>query len=147
MKVILSQDIPNLGKKDEVKEVADGYGRNFLIPQGLARMATQGELEKLALKRAEVIEKEKKRVTLSHELKERIEKLSLIIERKATKTGKLYAGVTPKKIAKDLEGYKISVDEKKIKLAEPIKKVGEYEAIIELKEGMKANLKILIKAK
>jgi large subunit ribosomal protein L9 len=145
MKVILSQDVPNLGNKDEIKEVSGGYARNFLIPRGLAVLATPKELAKISQKTAEkegIVEKKK---SYAEQLKDKVGKIVLSFKARASKEGKLYASITPKKIAKKLGEHKITVDEKKIKLAEPIKKVGEYKAVVELNDNIKATLKISVK--
>ena len=145
MKIILTQDIPNLGKKDEIKEVSGGYARNFLIPRGLAVLATPKELAKISQKTAEKEKIVEKKKSYAEQFKDKLGETVLSFKVKASKEGKLYASITPKKIAKKLGEHKITVDEKKIKLTEPLKKVGEYTAVIELREGIEANLKILVK--
>lgn len=147
MKVILSQDVPNLGKKDEIKEVADGYARNFLIPRGLVVLATAEELTRISQKKTKEEEMVKKEKSKAQQLKDKIEKMVLSFESRASKEGKLYASITPKRIIRKLAKSKISVDEKRIKIAEPIKKVGEYKVVVELEDNIKASLKISVRPK
>lgn len=125
MKVILVADVDNLGKKGEVKEVADGYAINFLLAKGLAVAATP-EMEKQAEKNKEqkdkdVLNQEKQ----NQELKSKLKDLKLKIKAKASKEGKLFGAISEKEIAEALVAKKINVKPTEIKIKTAIKKVGE----------------------
>jgi len=131
MKVILLQNVPSLGNKDDVKEVKVGYWRNSLLPQGLAVEATehllkQAEARKEKEKEAKEYEENQRAKTLE-ELKDK----TLTIERKADDTGSLFDGIDAKElvgIIKEKRGFEIGED--LIKLEKPIKKIGTYEVPI-----------------
>ncbi len=133
MKVLLVEDVENLGRAGEVQDVADGYGRNYLIPQGLAVLATPG-----ALKQAEAHRRraEKKRLREAAEVaafSQAIEDVSLTFTAKCGSTGRLYGSITTSDIAEAL-GAKIEreIDRRKITLEESIKQVGSHEVQIRL---------------
>ena len=133
MKVLLIQDVDNLGYAGDVKKVADGYGRNYLLPQQLAVLATPG-----ALKQAETIRKaaEKRRAQETADAQavaNQLEGLKLFFERRAGETGKLYGSVTSGDIADAiLEKTGIELDKRKVAVPEPIRTLGEQEVPIKL---------------
>jgi len=133
MKVLLIEDVDNLGYAGDVKTVASGYGRNYLVPQGLAVLATPG-----ALKQAETIRKaaEKRRAQERQDaeaIANQLTDLELVFERRAGETGKLYGSVTSSDIAEALlEKTGIEIDKRKIALPEPIRNLGKEEVIIKL---------------
>jgi len=133
MKLILLQDIPKLGKKYDVKNVKDGFGRNFLLPNKLAELATAGNLKNLETrKKAEEIKKQKFEQMLSQTL-ENLKDKEIIITAKANEKGELYGSVSAAGIAEELKKQGFDIAEENILLAENIKKIGEYE--IELRPG------------
>jgi len=133
MKVLLIEDVDNLGYAGDVKNVANGYGRNYLLPQNLAVLATPG-----ALKQAETIRKaaEKRRAQDMEDAKaiaNQIVGLKFLFERRAGETGKLYGSVTSGDIAdaiKDRTG--IDLDKRKVALPEPIRNLGEQEVPVKI---------------
>lgn len=133
MKVLLIQDVDNLGYAGDVKKVADGYGRNYLLPQQLAVLATPG-----ALKQAETIRKaaEKRRAQETADAQavaNQLEGLKLFFERRAGETGKLYGSVTSGDIADAiLAKTGIELDKRKVAVPEPIRTLGEQEVPIKL---------------
>jgi large subunit ribosomal protein L9 len=143
MKVILTKNVENLGKEGEIKEVADGFARNFLIPKNMAEPATD-----TAIKNAEM-EKEKKAETAKLELEgaqkvaEQLEGRELYIKVKEEE-GKLFGSVNEKTIAKTFKDEGISISPESVKLSEPIKELGEYEAQIALNHGLEANIRIIL---
>ena len=147
MKVILLETIEKLGKKYEVVDVADGYAKNFLLPEGKAQMATEGNLKSLEKRKAkeqEEIKKEKKEV---ESLVSEIEGKEFIIKMKAGEKGQLYESVDSKKITETLkdEGFEISKDQ--INLEDPIKEIGEKEVELNLDYDLKTKIKIKIEEK
>lgn len=147
MKVILLQDVKKVGKKWEVKNVSDGYARNFLLPNKLARPATPmalKELNKEMNKQEEVATEELQK---TEELAASLDGYELAMEEKAGDTGKLYASVSDDKILKALakNGFKVRKDS--INLPNPIKEVGEYEVFLEFDHGLEAEIKVIIEPK
>src|SRR6185503_13464569 len=124
--VLLIQDVDNLGYAGDVKQVANGYGRNYLIPQSMAVLATPG-----ALKQAETIRKsgEKKRAqerSDAQAIANQLAGLKLVFERRAGETGKLYGSVTSADIAEAIKTrIDLEVDKRKVALPEPIRQLGE----------------------
>lgn len=146
MKVILIKDIENLGNAGDVKEVANGYARNFLIPGGYVEVAT-----KSAVERAEKIKIEKEKVAKEglkgiEEIAKKLESVSITIKAKADDSGKLYAAIKSKEIFKSLndKGFKISED--KIVIEKPIKELGDYEVIINLDHGLEVRIGVVIES-
>jgi len=144
MKIILSQDIPKVGKKNEVKEVADGYARNFLIAKGLAKPATEAALKQLELIKAELARKAEEDLKVQEGVVSQIDGQEFEITGKADGTGKLYGSITPVKVAKILKDNGFDVSKNNVKLAEPIKTTGEYEINLELDHGLEAKIKLII---
>jgi large subunit ribosomal protein L9 len=144
MKVLLLKDVFKLGRAGDVKKVADGYGRNYLIPQGLAVLATEG-----ALKRAEYIRKRaaEERARLNQELSavaERIGGLQLTFAVKAGETGKLYGSITPAMIAEAIrEQTGAQVDRRQID-AQPIKLLGVHKASVRLTMDLIPEVTIIV---
>lgn len=132
MQVILKEDILNLGYKDEVVTVKDGYGRNFLIPQGKAVIASESAKKVLAenlRQRAHKLEKIKNN---AQELAAKLEGISLTIGAKTSSTGTIFGSVTNIQIAEALEKLGYNVDRKIILIKEAVKEIGSYKAIAKL---------------
>ena len=133
MKVLLIEDVDNLGYAGDVKKVANGFGRNFLLPQRLAILATPG-----ALKQAETIRRagEKRRAQEKEDaeaIANQLTDVALVFERRAGETGKLYGSVTSGDIAEALnENTGVEIDRRRIALAEPIRGLGMQEVSIKL---------------
>ena len=147
MKVILLQNIKGFGQIGDVKNVPDGYGRNFLLPRKLAKSATEGSLKEvvfLKAKRTIMIESEKKNTL------EAVEKLKdLVIEftRKVTKTGKLFAGIGKDDLVKEIKKASgVQLQEEMIGHDEPIKHIGEHIVDLNLSPEVKTQIKVLVKA-
>lgn len=132
MQVILKEDILNLGYKDEVVTVKDGYGRNYLIPQGKAVIASESAKKVLAenlKQRAHKLEKIKKD---AQELAAKLEGVSLTIGAKTSSTGTIFGSVTNIQVAEALEKLGYNVDRKIILIKEAVKEIGSYKAIAKL---------------
>lgn len=147
MQVILLKDIPKLGKRGEAKRVKNGYFRNFLYPRALATIATPGRVkvsEGFAKKRMIEHEEMKKKAM---EVKERLEKLVLAFEKKASAKGKLYGSISQKDIAKAVKDEaKVELTEAQIILKDHIKAVGDFVVPVNLIEGVTAEVKVEVKA-
>jgi large subunit ribosomal protein L9 len=145
MKVILRQDVDNLGLRGEVVDVARGYARNFLLPRKLAEPATRArvaEVEKVAAHRAR---HEAQSFEQAQEISQRVGQLELRFDVKAGETGVLFGSVTPTDIADTLwEKHKVRVDRRRIELAEPIKRIGRYEIPVELFQDVTVQVRTLV---
>lgn len=147
MKVLLLKDVPGLGTAGQVKTVADGYARNYLLPRGLADAATEG-----AVKRAEQLRQADERRTARIEtqaqtLVQEMAGVTLLFRVKAGDTGKLYGSITSAQIAEALSG-KIGreIDKRRIDLEEPLKELGAHDVRIKLAPAIEAEIKVLIEA-
>ncbi len=132
MEVILKEDVINLGYKDDIVKVKDGYGRNYLIPNGLAVMATESAKKVLAEDLKQRAHKLEKMKADAQDMVSKFEGLHLSIGAKVSSTGKIFGSVGPIQIAEALEKQGLEVDRKSILLKEAIKEVGEYKATIKL---------------
>ncbi len=143
MRVILLKNVDKVGRVGDVKEVAEGYGRNFLIARGLARLATQGaiiETETKAKAAAEkVVHEEKKKKKLAKELSG----VEIKIPAKIGEGGKLYGSVGAEEIVIELKRKGFEVEVRQLKLDKPIKDIGGHEIVVKLGEGLRA--KILVR--
>jgi large subunit ribosomal protein L9 len=144
MEVILKEDVANLGHRGDVVKVADGYGRNFLLPRKLALQATLAnkaviEQMKTAAARRSAAEKAQ-----AEELVGKIEAVSLSFTRKSGENGHLFGSVTSADIASELESKGFDVDRRKIQLSEPLKSVGDFTVAVKLHREVTAHLKVQV---
>jgi len=142
MKVLLIKDVKSLGKTGEVKEVKDGYGKNFLIGKGFARHATPEVLEQWEQGMIVRAENEAKEVKEANDNKEKIEATKFTITHKVGANGHLIGTITNKEIALELKKFGIDVDKKQIHLDTKIKTVGIYKVDCKLGNGIHANITI-----
>ena len=143
MRIVLLQDVKNLGEKGNIKDVKDGYGRNFLLRKNLAKILTLEIENQLKFKKEK---REKDTIKLKSQteiLKENIEKLKLTIKTKIGKTGQVFGSITPIKIANELEKRGIKLQKEQI-LSSPIKTLGEHKIKIKLPQRIEAKLTIII---
>lgn len=139
MQIILLTDIANLGHKDDVVSVKPGYGRNYLIPQGYAILATESAKKVVAENTKQRAHKEAKLKAEAQELAAKLEALKLTIGAKTSSTGKIFGSINNIMISEALQTQGYDVDRKKIILKE-IKEVGTYSAIIKLHRDVKVNV-------
>jgi large subunit ribosomal protein L9 len=145
MRVILNQDVPNLGELGDVREVAPGYARNFLFPRSLAFAHNSRSLALFEKRRAEIEALKAAKRSASAGLKEKIEAEELTISLPAGANGKLYGAVTGHNVADELLKKGIEIDRKRIEVpGRSIKSVGTYKVAIRLYEKDEASLKIVI---
>ena len=126
MKVILREDVEKLGKAGEVVKVADGYGRNFLIPRNLAALANVRNIKALDHSRRVIESRAKKARKAAEEVASLLSSKSLSIAARAGEEGKLFGAVTSRDIAEALGKEGVAVDRKAVQLPEPIKQLGDY---------------------
>ena len=144
MKVILIKDVENLGNAGNVKEIADGYARNFLIPGGYVEVATKSAVEraeKIKIKKENVAEEDLKSI---EEMAEKLNGVSIVIKAKADDSGKLYAAIKPKEISKSLNNKGFKINEDKIVIEEAIKEIGDCEVIIILEHGLEVRIGVTV---
>ena len=147
MKVILLSDVKNVGKKGEVKQVADGYGRNYLVKNGLAVEATKKSMEILTKQKADEAAREAEMKEEAIELKNKLEKMTISFKVKAGSDGKMFGSVSNAKIAETLaKDYQIQVDKRKFVENGNITELGMHKVRVELFKGVVATLNINIEA-
>ncbi|HIC86647.1 MAG TPA: 50S ribosomal protein L9 [Desulfobacterales bacterium] len=144
MKIILQQDIHDLGLEGETVEVADGYARNYLIPKGLALEATAQNLKMMEQRQRKIEAKRLRAKEEAQALKEKMEALVLMFRQKAGEEGKLYGSVTAMDIASALEEKGIVVDRRKIVLDQPIKSLGDFDVTVKIYPEVTATLKVTV---
>ncbi len=144
MKVILLQDVPKLGRRGQIKEVADGFGRNYLMPKGLAEPATEGAVKELEERNTVVDKRAEKELAHAQEQAAQLDGMDITIAAKANEQGDLYAQVSPKMIADVLgeKGHIISL--RQVTISEPIKKTGEYPVKIIFNDGIEAEVTVTV---
>lgn len=132
MKVIFMQDVKGQGAKGELKDVSEGYARNFLIPRGLAMEANDGAIKQLTVqKKAEALRKSKEKQQ-AEQLAEKLATIPIEIRTKAGTAGRLFGSITSKQIAEELEKKKVKIDKRKIVLDSPIRTLGVTKVPVKL---------------
>lgn len=144
MKVILLDDVDHLGESGEVHEVADGYGRNYLIPQGLARVATDGAVRHQREIQRQQARKQAVKEEQAEELKEELEDMQVVFTAKVGEDNRIFGTVTTQQVAVELSNRGFDIDRRDIQLDEDIRYVGAYTATIDLHEDVSADLDIQV---
>lgn len=142
MKVILKENIENLGHIGDVVKVAPGYARNYLLPKGLVLEASEKNARALEHAKRQLEYKKNKVLEQARQIAARIEGLSLAIAHQAGEEGKLFGSVTNMELAELLKGQGLEIERKKIVLAEPIRQVGEYSVTVKVHPEVNATLKV-----
>lgn len=147
MKIVLKKDVPNLGEEGDIKEVADGYGRNFLIPRGFAVLCNKAALNELEKRRRHIEKRREEKRKESMSYCEKIEAEPLEITVACGEKGKIFGAVTAAMIAEELAKKGIIVERKKIELpSHSIKVLGNYSIKIKLYENQTATLQLNVAA-
>ncbi|MBR2568401.1 MAG: 50S ribosomal protein L9 [Paenibacillus sp.] len=142
MKVIFLQDVKGQGKKGQIKEVSEGYGNNFLIKNGLARPATEGNMKTLEQqKKSEEKKKEQEKLD-AEKLAAKIGETTVEVKTKAGEGGRLFGAVTSKQIAEGLAKIGMKIDKRKIELNEPIRSLGYTNVEVKLHPEVRGTLKV-----
>lgn len=144
MKLILKEDVKNLGKMGDIVNVAEGYARNFLLPKKLAVEALTENIKALEHQKKTIQEKAKKVKNASQDLASKISSLTISIKAKAGEEEKLFGSITSMDIAAALKNEGIDIDKKKISLEEPIKRLGSYAVSIKIHPEITAQLNISV---
>jgi large subunit ribosomal protein L9 len=144
MKVILLEDVERLGRRGSILNVANGYGRNFLIPRKLAVPATDANMKFAEVQNKKVQVQEAKEEKSASELKSELEKVSITIPMKSGEGEVLFGSVTSSNIADALEKQGYTIDKRRIELDEPIKRLGEYQVSVKLHRKIAAEVKVSV---
>lgn len=145
MKVILTQDVKGSGKKGDVINVAEGYGRNFLIPRGLAVEATEGNLKETERQKEQLRKKKSEELENARQLAKKLENITVTLAVKTGEGSRLYGAITTKDIGEELEKkHNLIVDKRKIEIKGPIKNLGTYPVTVKLHPDVAAVLQIKV---
>ena len=144
MKVILLDDVAKVGRRGEVRDVSDGYARNFLIPKKLALSASAGNMKNLEHIKVQANAKADRVKTDAEALRQRIESISLEERRQASEEGKLFGSVTSQDIVDFLDKHGVKVERRRVHLDEPIKTLGETSVPIRLHQDVTAHFKVSV---
>ena len=144
MELLLKQNIEHLGRIGDVVKVKSGYARNYLLPRGLAVAVTKTNLAEIERARALALVEEQKRVAGMKELAQKLGEASVTIEGRANAEGHLFGSVTAAQIAASLREKGIAVDDKAVKLDQPLKEIGVYDVPIHLHATVEATVKVWV---
>lgn len=147
MQIILTQDVANLGKAGDLVTVRPGYGRNYLVPRGLAVSATVHNKNQLEHERRAIEKRVLKERASATEIANRLNGMTLQFERRVGEDEKLFGSVSNRDIADQLKRAGIEIDHRSIALDQPIKAIGKYEVSVKLAAGINAALKFWIVGK
>ncbi|WP_223070114.1 50S ribosomal protein L9 [Paenibacillus caui] len=145
MKVIFLKDVKGQGKKGEIKEVSEGYGQNFLLPRGLVKLATEGnvktqEMQTAAEQKRKAHEKEE-----AIALAKKLEEMTILLKAKAGEGGRLFGAITSKQVAEALaQDHGIKIDKRKIEMHDPIRTLGVTQVPVKLHADVKSTLKVQV---
>ena len=145
MEVILKEDVLKLGHRGDVVKVADGYGRNYLLPGKLAIEATAANKAVIEQMKGSAVRKSAKEKVTAEELSTQLSAVELVFERKVGENDHLFGSVTSSDIAHELEAKGYTVDRRKISLDEPLKSLGEYHVPVKLHREVTAHVKVTVK--
>jgi large subunit ribosomal protein L9 len=144
MKLILKQDVDDVGLEGDLVNVAKGFGRNFLIPRGLAALATPQNMKAFEQQRKKIEVRRLKAKDEALKLKERVSQLVLTFTEKAGEEGKLFGSVTSMHIAEAMEKQGVVIDRRKILLDKPIKALGEFAVPVKIYPTVTGNVKVVV---
>lgn len=144
MKVILQKDIPSLGDAGDIKEVAEGFARNYLLPKKLVIVANESSKKAIDHQKKLIKIKKDKRKKTSEQLASSMSGVELTIPAQVGEEGKLFGSITTMEIAKHLKEKGFEIDKRKILLDAPIKQEGEFKVSIKLEEGLTATVTVIV---
>lgn len=146
MEVILKDDVPNLGEMGDIVEVADGYGRNYLIPEGLATQATSGKKAQIRHKQKQIeLEKEEQREA-AREVLEELDGISVSVPSRVAESDRLYGSVSARDVAEVLRDEGFDIEHKDVLMDEPFRELGIYRVPVKLASGINAHVRVWVMA-
>ena len=144
MKVIFLKDVKGQGKKGQIKEVSEGYASNFLLPRGLVRLATDGNMKTLENQTAAEQRRKEQEKEEAQQLGKKLEEMTVQLKAKSGEGGRLFGAITTKQIAEALAELNVKIDKRKIELEEPIRHLGVTQMTVKLHPEVKATLKVQV---
>ena len=145
MQVILRQDVDKIGRRGEIVDVSRGYVRNFLVPRGLAEMATPGKLEEVRHEMEEAEERDRRMAERASEIAEILNKSVITIEARTGEDERLFGSVTAANIASAIErAREVRIDRRRVRLDEPIKSLGTHQVPIQVHGDIEASVKVIV---
>jgi large subunit ribosomal protein L9 len=145
MQVILKQDVDKVGRRGEIVDVSRGYIRNFLVPRGLAEMATPGKLEEVRHEMEEAEERDRRMAERATEIAETLNKSVITIEARTGEDERLFGSVTAANIASAIERARdVRIDRRRVRLDEPIKSLGTHQVPIQVYGDVEASVKVIV---
>ena len=147
MRVILLQDIDNLGKKYEIKDVKDGHARNFLIPKGLVKLATEEALKWLEVQKEIMEKKAEEGLKKVEEIVSKIDGVEVMISVKIGEKEQFFEKITTQKISEKLKELEFEIKPAQIELEEPLKELGEFPLKVKFEHNLEAEIRVIITEK
>ncbi|MFQ3639078.1 MAG: 50S ribosomal protein L9 [Chloracidobacterium sp.] len=144
MELLLKEDVEHLGVRGDIVKVRAGYGRNYLIPKGLALMATRANVKLIERERQRLVKLAEAELAAAQSLGEKLNATTLTFQRKAGENGTLYGSVTSMDIAEALAAQQLEIDRRRIVLKEAIKALGDYEVTVKLHRDVAATIKVSV---
>ncbi|MGF7049314.1 large subunit ribosomal protein L9 [Paenibacillus sp. DS2015] len=144
MKVIFIKDVKGQGKKGQVKEVSEGYAANFLLPRGLAKSATDGNMKTLENQTVAEQNRKDQEKEEAQALAKKLEGMNIVLSAKSGEGGRLFGAITSKQIAEALAALGVKIDKRKIELGDPIRNLGVTQVPVKLHSEVKATLKVQV---
>jgi large subunit ribosomal protein L9 len=145
MQVILKQDVDKIGRRGEIIDVSRGYVRNFLVPRGLAEMATPGKLEEVRHEMEEAEERDRRMAERASEIAGILNKSVITIEARTGEDERLFGSVTAANIASAIERARdVRIDRRRVRLDEPIKSLGTHQVPIQVHGDVEASVKVIV---
>jgi len=145
MQLLLKEDVDNLGMRGDLVKVRPGYGRNYLLPRGLAILATESNVKRIEKQRASLLKKTAAEKDQAVAQSDMLKDVTLEFTRKVGDHGVLYGSVTSMDVAEALAGKGYEIDRKRVVLKEPIKAIGEFEVPVKLHREVTSDLKVIVK--
>jgi len=145
MELLLKEDVEKLGVRGELVKVRPGYGRNYLLPRGLAIQATPGNVKQIEMQRRSLLKKEAVELGAATQQSDLLKEITLEFARKVGEHGMLYGSVTSMDIAEAFAAKGFEIDRRKIQLKDPIKEPGEFEVPVKLHREVTAQVKVVVK--
>jgi large subunit ribosomal protein L9 len=144
MRIILREDVASLGKSGDLVTVKDGYGRNYLLPQGLGMLATEHNVKQIEHQKKVIAARTAKLTKDAQGVADKLGSLTLKIGRQAGEGGKLFGSVSTRDIEEAAAALGVTIDRRKVVIADPIKVLGEYSVEVKMGQGVLAKLKVVV---